>query len=652
MSIQPIISIREVVKSYQMGDNTVYALKGVHLDIMAGDFVAIMGPSGSGKSTLMHLLGLLDVPESGSYTLGGREVSKLTQDELAIIRRQEVGFIFQQFHLLPRMSASENVSLPLLYSQKKLNFEKSNSLLKLVGLETRSEHKPNELSGGQQQRVAIARSLVNQPKIIFADEPTGNLDSKSEKEILAILKDLNSQGITIIMVTHEEEIGQQAKRVIRMRDGVIQSDQRQNDTPQIPSPKILDVQKDHFSWGDVGEHFVQGFRTLAANKVRSFLSMLGILIGVGAVVAMLAIGRGAQDAIEKQLSSLGSNLLVLRNGVMKIGGVSQDRGTLTRLTNDDAMEIQQELSTIKAVSPAVTCRSQATYQNKNWSTYIVASGSAYGRMHNLEPEVGRFFDEEEVSHRARVAVLGATLVHELFNDRNPVGEMIKIDKIIFQVIGVLPPRGANAFRDQDDVIVIPYTTGMKRLMGRDFLDYIDIEVNSPDNLTVTQDMVYKMMMKRHHIAPSQNQAFEIRNMADIQQAMAQSNQTMSTLLAVIALISLIVGGIGIMNIMLVSVTERTKEIGLRKAIGAMGSDILMQFLAESVVISTVGGLLGIILGWVSTELISIFSGWTTSISTLSVVISFGFSATVGLIFGIYPAKRASQLNPIEALRHE
>lgn len=300
-----MIEISGIKKSYKMGENIVEALRDVTLTIEDGDFVAIMGPSGSGKSTLMHILGLLDVPTAGSYKLHGREVSKLSEDELAILRRDEIGFIFQQFNLLPRMPAWQNVSLPLLYSEKRFDFSKAKVLLDKVGLGSRDEHNPNELSGGQQQRVAIARSLINNPKIIFADEPTGNLDSKSEKEIMDILKGLNAQGITLVIVTHEDEIGGQANRLIRMRDGVVQSDER-----RVPLKSVGLAHKSDqplfakFHFGEFLEHFHQGWNTLAANKIRSGLSMLGILIGVAAVVTMLALGRGAQQAIEKQLSSM------------------------------------------------------------------------------------------------------------------------------------------------------------------------------------------------------------------------------------------------------------------------------------------------------------------------------------------------------------
>lgn len=636
-----------------MGENIVHALREINLEIEDGDYVAIMGPSGSGKSTLMHILGLLDVPSSGSYKIDEREVSHFSEDELAVLRRETIGFIFQQFNLLPRMTALENVSLPLLYSQLPEGESYGSALLERTGIKDRIFHRPNELSGGQQQRVAIARSLINKPQIIFADEPTGNLDSVSEKEILSILKELNDQGITVVIVTHEEEVGQQAKRLIRMRDGKIQSDERlialinKKTQKNIVSPIKRNVFFESF------EYLKLGFKTLAANKVRTSLSMLGILIGVAAVIAMLAIGRGAQKAIESQLSSLGSNLLILRPGAIRVGGVALETGTTTRLSVDDAKYIKDQFNFIKNSSSNVSGRGQVAFQNKNWSTQVIGTEASYALIRSASPPIGRFFNEIDNQKRSRFAVIGMTVVREVFGNTNPIGEMIKINRVNFQVIGILPEKGANSFRDQDDVVVIPVLTAMHRLLGKDYVDSIDLEITDPSKMEIAEEKIIQLMNSRHRVAPSLRQsAFEIRNMADIQAAVQQSSQTMSVLLSSIAAISLVVGGIGIMNIMLVSVTERTREIGLRKAIGAKRWDILAQFLAESVVVSAIGGLMGIFLGWFITIGINLFSGWSTSISISSILLSFFFSASIGIIFGIYPARKASLLNPIDALRHE
>ncbi|MFV8256301.1 ABC transporter permease [Bdellovibrio bacteriovorus] len=650
-----MIDIKGIRKSYQMGDTKVDVLKGISLKIERGDFVAIMGPSGSGKSTLMHILGLLDVPSEGSYNLNGREVADLSEDELAIVRREEIGFIFQQFNLLPRMEAWQNVSLPLIYSEDGFSYDKAQALLDKVGLAERIHHKSNELSGGQQQRIAIARSLINNPRIIFADEPTGNLDSKSEKEIMHILHKLNDQGITVIVVTHEEEIGQQAKRLIRLRDGVIQSDERLQALPAVPTTAQEKRQQQPAKWPvrEMIEHLHQGFQTLAANKVRSGLSMLGILIGVAAVVGMLALGTGARQSIEKQLSSLGSNLLVLRAGNVRVGGVMQESGVRIRISLDDVSTIKNQISGIKDVSPSSSGRGQITYLNKNWNTQVMGVAPAYEQMRASTPIFGRFFSEEENQRRTLVAVIGTTVARELFGDKSPIGEMIKINKVNFRVIGVLPEKGAAGPQDQDDRILVPVVTAMYRLFGRNYVDSVDIEVRDAADIPDVQDSLQELMNKRHRVpVSSQGDAFNVFNMADIQQALNSTSKTMSMLLASIAAISLVVGGIGIMNIMLVSVTERTKEIGLRKAIGARRRDILLQFLAESIVVSVCGGLLGIALGVGFSLLISKVLGWSTVVSAGSVILSFGFSALIGIVFGSYPASKASKLHPIEALRYE
>lgn len=649
-----MIEIKDAVKTYRMGENEVRALRGVSLSIQDGDFVAIMGPSGSGKSTLAHILGLLDVPSSGSYKLNGKEVSGLSEDELAVVRRDEIGFIFQQFNLLPRMSAIENVMLPLLYSKKEQGDQSATELIDRVGLSQRGDHRPNELSGGQQQRVAIARALVNKPRMILADEPTGNLDSVSEKEVLALLRELNAQGITIVMVTHEETIGKEAKRLIRMRDGQIVSDERREpiQTVQLQAnPSSQSVQPFHLT--EMLEHFRQGFKTLAVNKIRTGLSMLGILIGVAAVVAMLAVGRGAQKAIEGQLASLGSNLLNLRPGSVRVGGVAQEAGQITRLTIDDAYAIRTQVSEVRAVSPVVYGRSQAVYLNKNWNTQIQGVTYSYERMRNSAPRLGRFFTEDEDRQRAKVAVLGHTVALQLFGESNPIGQMIKLNRVNFQVIGVLPEKGASGWRNQDDVVLVPVITAMYRLLGKLYVDSIEIELKDANVTDDAEDKILNLMNQRKNVPLSQRaDAFQLTNLADIQAALSQSSRTMSALLASIAAISLLVGGIGIMNIMLVSVTERTKEIGLRKAIGARKQDILLQFLAEAIVVSVVGGLIGIAIGWSASLSLSLITGWATSVSLVSVLVSFFFSGLVGIVFGIFPARKASALNPIDALRYE
>jgi macrolide transport system ATP-binding/permease protein len=648
-----MLELQGVNKTYRAGANEVAALRDTSLTVRPGEYVAIMGPSGSGKSTLMNILGLLDAPDEGTYRLFGREVSKLGPDELARLRRDVIGFVFQQFHLLPRLSAAENAALPLLYSRHRLDVARGRELLAEVGLAERAHHRPNELSGGQQQRVAIARALVNRPRVILADEPTGNLDTASQKEIFAILRQLNESGITVILVTHEDEVSREARRIIRMRDGRIVSDEAVGKGRVAAPAATVSVPARRPSLRDIGEHLRQGFKVLATNKVRTALSALGILIGVGSVVSMLALGEGAKRDIETRLASFGSNMLILRQGSARVTGARLESGAATRITLEDAEALKERIETIREISPNVNARAQVAYLNRNWNTAVVGALPQHAHMRATEPDYGRFFSEEENRRRARVAVIGRTVARELFIDQNPLGETIRINRIPFQVIGLIPEKGATAWRDQDDYILIPLATAMHRVLGKDHVDYVDIQVRSGAEMDATQKAVEELMIARHRVpAASQRDAYHIRNMAEIQAALTETSRTMSYLLAAIATISLIVGGVGIMNIMLVSVTERTREIGLRKAVGATSRDILAQFLTETVVVSLIGGLAGIALGVLVTVGMSTFAGWSASVSSQAVLLAVAFSVGIGLIFGIYPARKAAQLNPIAALRYE
>jgi len=656
-----MIYLAGIDRVFQVGDEAVHALRNVNMTVDPGEYIAIMGPSGSGKSTLLHVVGFLDRPDSGSYHVAGKDTTKLTDTELAILRNRLAGFIFQQFHLLPRISAVENAELPLIYAGKRRLKEKAHEKIKEVGLASRASHRPNELSGGEQQRVAIARSLVNEPVIILADEPTGNLDTKSEEEIIALLEDLNEQGKTIVMVTHEQEIAVRAKRIIRMRDGEIVADERKKGRTKKPRVKpqalsiatILTESQQTFAKAAFVDHFRQALHAIVSHKMRSFLSMVGILIGIASVIAMLALGQGAKESIAESLASLGSNLLTIRPGSSHLHGVALEAGAVTRFTLQDAEAIATQLrGMVSMVSPAVRGGGQLVYGNKNWNTQIFGTGVNYAPIRAAVPTVGRFFTEQEVRMRDKVVVLGTTVVEELFDNTNPIGATIKINRINFEVIGILPEKGASPFRDRDDVVVIPVTTAMYRLLGKRYVDFIDVEVRDPQLMDKTQEAIRALIMKRHRLPKEKEDTFYIRNMAEIQETLQSTTKTMTWLLGSIAAIALVVGGIGIMNIMLVSVSERTREIGLRKALGAKKMDILVQFLIESVLMTISGGIGGILCGVGIALLLALVAGWATKVSLFAIVLATTFSLIVGIGFGLWPARQAAQLNPIEALRYE
>ncbi len=653
-----IIEIRDIKKTYYMGTQELTVLFGVSLDIAEGDFAAIMGPSGSGKSTLLHVLGLLDKPTSGSYRIENREVARLNDSQLAAVRNRHIGYVFQSFNLLPRLTAIENVMLPLVYADKAhdaaASRKKAAGLLTMVGLADRMDHKPNELSGGQQQRVAIARALMNDPDLILADEPTGNLDSKSAKEIISILTKLNDSGITVVMVTHEPDLAMLAKRTIRLQDGLVVSDERVGGAKTVARPAVNGNDTLHhvFQFKRVKDYFSQALRALWSNKTRSVLSILGVLIGVTGLIAMLALGKGAQEETKKQMSTLGSNILMVMPSNASRGGVSQESGSQVRFTLEDAQAVKRQIDGVTGVSAYSNGRGQVVYGGRNRNTRVEGTSPDYTFMRNAQPLIGRFFTNDENTSRAKVVVLGQTVATDLFGDRSPIGEFVKINRIDFQVIGIMPVKGSSGWRDEDDKVDIPVNTSMYRLLGRDHIDNMDVQMADESIMDPAIDKIKALLLRLHRLPPARIELIDVRNMADIQATISATMNIFSTLLGSVAFISLLVGGIGIMNIMLVSVTERTREIGLRKALGADNNDILFQFVIEAVAICGVGGCIGIALGCTISILLAVVAGWKTMIVPSSIVISFVFSVLIGLVFGTWPAKKAARLNPIDALRYE
>jgi macrolide transport system ATP-binding/permease protein len=655
-----MIALESVTKTYQMGETTVQALRGVSLEIKEGEFVSLIGASGSGKSTLLHMIGLLDRPDTGVLRIAGQDTAQMNDEEVAGLRSEQIGFVFQQFHLLKRMTAFDNVELPLIYAKGDASSANPAGLLERVGLGNRSHHKPNELSGGQQQRVAIARALVRRPRMVLADEPTGNLDSKSGAEIMALLRELHAEGLTIVLVTHEPSIAAAADRTIRVHDGQIVEDVRKPHVVEAPDPKPItgaptlemtqSVQLDLLLL-----NFQQAARGLWSNKLRTCLSALGIIIGVGAVIVMLALGSAAQESVSHQIANLGSNRLVITPNPQNIGGVKQAHGTTSRLTVLEANGIDGRVPTIAAVSGEVRGAVQAVYGHNNWSTSLQGSMPGYQEIYFAKPTYGRFFTMEECTARARVALLGTTVWSNLFGTANPVGQWIEINHIPFKVIGVLPAKGSdpNGY-DDDDQIVVPLETAMYRVLGKKYVDWIDTSATTSQAVDTSLDKLQDLTTEWPHIPGimTADHSYRVFSMTAIGDALSSVTTTLSIMLASVAAISLVVGGIGIMNIMLVSVTERTREIGLRKALGARKRDIQTQFLIESVTLCLTGGLLGIAVGWVVTLIVGWFQGAWMSPTLISVALSCGFSVAVGVCFGYWPAVLASRLDPIEALRYE
>lgn len=646
-SEKPLIQLRGITRSYQTGAITTQVLHGIDLDIHAGEFVAIVGASGSGKSTLMNILGCLDKPTEGQYWLRGEKVAEMSADRLAQLRRESFGFVFQQYNLLAGVSALANAKLPANYTRASAQEqeERATQLLTRLGLEDRTHHKPRELSGGQQQRVSIARALMNGGDVILADEPTGALDSTSSKEVMALLKQLSDEGHTIILITHEPSIAANADRIIEIKDGnIIKDTINDHAKDKVPYAKPSLEHKSPSWLQNTLRSIGTAFTSLRTNIFRTALTLLGIVIGVAAVISMLAIGQGAQKEVVDRISAMGSNLLTVFPGAANMRG----RWSVATLVPEDVDAIN-ELPYILAAVPELTTSATLRRQGFDKQASINATYASFPLAKQWQVVDGSFFTPEDEALYATVAVIGQTVRKELFPDRDPLGEVMLVNNVIFRVIGVMEEKGSTPWgQDQDDVVFVPFSTGSLRLIGQRHLRNVTVAVTSSqaDIMQQAQENVRNLLLERHG-----TEDFTIRNMASIIESATETQNTMTVLLGVIAVISLVVGGIGVMNIMLVSVTERTREIGIRMAVGAKPGLIKQQFLIEAVTVSLIGGLLGVGIGltvnWILASL-----GKTVVYSTTPIILAFGCAFLIGLIFGYIPARKASQLDPVQALMSE
>ena len=641
----PLIELVDVAKTYASGETQVHALRGVSLKIHPGEFVAIMGASGSGKSTLMNLLGCLDRPSAGRYLFAGEDVSALDPDSLARLRRAVFGFIFQSYNLIATATAAENVEVPAIYAGMPAaeRHARAEMLLTALGLGERLDHRPNQLSGGQQQRVSIARALMNGGRVILADEPTGALDSRSGAEVMALLRQLSEEGHTVILITHDRDVAAHADRLIEIKDGRIIGDTGARVRSDTPPVAPAEEHQSGALLADAAEAARMALRALRANLFRTILTLLGIVIGVGSVIAMLAVGDGAKQAVLSRIGAMGTNLLLVRPGAPNVRG----SGGVTTLIPADADAIA-ELPNVSAAVPELTGNITLRYGNVDYQTQANATASDFPVARDWPVAQGTFLMPQDVHSYAAVAVMGQTAVRNLFPEGvDPVGRYILINNVPFLVIGVMAPKGATPWgADMDDVVFVPITTGSLRLFGQRHVRSITVLVDDLAQIDATQNAITTLLEQRHRARD-----FQIRNMASIIETASQTQNTLTMLLGSVAAISLLVGGIGVMNIMLVSVTERTREIGIRMATGARKANILQQFLTEALVVSAFGGMIGVAGGLAVAGALSSL-GTPIVFSAAPVLLAFGCAFATGLMFGYMPARKAASLDPVVALGAE
>jgi macrolide transport system ATP-binding/permease protein len=648
----PLLELKAARREYPSGEGVFVALKDLDLTIEAGEMVAIVGASGSGKSTLMNILGCLDRLSSGKYYVAGRDTSDLDADALAALRRERIGFIFQRYNLLPDLTALQNVEVPAVYAgcERQERHERATTLLHALKLHDRMNHRPSQLSGGQQQRVSIARALMNGGEIILADEPTGALDSHVGVEVLSILRKLHAEGHTIIIVTHDMKVARHAERIIELSDGRIVSDKRRSvqkflgDILPEPTPQRVGSPLTTL-WDQFTEAFRMALRAMTSRRLRTFLTMLGIIVGIASVASVVALGRGGQERILESIRIIGTNTIDVYPG--KDFG---DEAALNihTLIPDDANAVAQQ-GHIDSVTPTVVKTSSFRFSNISVGGTINGVGEEYFRVHGVDFARGHAFSVVERQRLLQVVVIDDNTRKALFvHGEDPVGKVIFLGMVPFRVIGVTRHEENMEYLGQGLNAWAPYTAVMGRILGQQYLKSISARVSDDAPVDLVADVITRLLTHRHG-----RKDFYIFNTDTIRKSVEDTTSTMRLVVGSIAVVSLIVGGIGVMNIMLVSVTERTREIGVRSAVGARRTDILRQFLIEAVLVCLIGGVLGVALAFgISFAFSQAFKDFPMIFSTSSIVAAVAVSTIVGVVFGFLPARTAARLNPVEALARE
>ncbi|HID9467361.1 TPA: MacB family efflux pump subunit [Serratia liquefaciens] len=650
MASQPLLQLHGISRRFQAGDQNVTVLKEINLSIAQGEMVAIVGASGSGKSTLMNILGCLDRPSEGDYQVAGRSTARLDRDSLAELRREHFGFIFQRYHLLGDLSAQGNVEVPAVYAghARSARQQRAADLLQRLGLAQRLNYRPNQLSGGQQQRVSIARALMNGGEVILADEPTGALDSHSGQEVMSILKDLHARGHTVVIVTHDMQVAEHAQRIIELSDGEIVADRRKTTAHTVARlPIALDnaVSRWQSQRDRLYEAFKMALLAMASQRLRTLLTMLGIIIGIASVVSVVALGKGSQQQVLANINAMGTSTLEVYPG-KDFGDMRSAAVQTLRATDADALAQQ---GYVHSVTPTVSSSTTFRYGNQSVSGTVNGVGEQYFLVRGYSIDSGMAFNRHSVDQLMQEAVIDENTRNKLFpHGANPLGEVILLGSLPCRIIGVAAKKQSGFGSDENLNVWIPYTTAMKRMLGQSYLKSITVRVNDDIDLTSAEDGVTRLLSQRHG-----GKDFFVMNTDSIRQTIEKTTATLTLLVSMIALISLVVGGIGVMNIMLVSVTERTREIGVRMAVGARASDIMQQFLIEAVLVCLLGGTLGVLLSLGIGVVFSQFSdNFTMVYSTESIIAAFICSTLIGVIFGFFPARRAAGMDPIHALERE